>query len=78
MTQIREMTAEKELKDKELEELKCVAQVVVYMVDTQKEGVINKRTLLERLREAPQKISGYILETTKTDAAHVLGLVKSY
>jgi hypothetical protein len=34
--------------------------------------------LLERLREAPQKISGYISETTKTYVARILGLVKSY
>jgi hypothetical protein len=41
------------------------------MVDPPEEGVNNERTLLEQLREAPQKISGYILETT-------VGLVKSY
>jgi hypothetical protein len=47
------MAAEKELKDKELEELKGAAQVVVDMVDPPEEGLINKRMLLERLREAP-------------------------
>jgi hypothetical protein len=78
MTQIRDMAAEKELKNKELEELKGVAQVVVDMVDPLEEGVINERTLLERLREAPQKISGYSSKTTKTYVAHILGLVKSY
>jgi hypothetical protein len=41
------MAAEKELKDKELEELKGAAQVVVDMVDPPKEGVISERTLLE-------------------------------
>jgi hypothetical protein len=46
------MAAEKELKDKELEELKGVAQVVVDM-DPPKGGVISVRTLLERLPEAP-------------------------
>jgi hypothetical protein len=38
MTQIRDMAAEKELKDKELEELKGAAQVVVDMVDPPKRG----------------------------------------
>jgi hypothetical protein len=69
---------EKELKDKELEELKSAVQVVVDMVDPPEEGVINERTLLERLCEAPQKIAGYISETIKTYVAHILGLVKSY
>jgi archaellum component FlaC len=78
MTQIRDMAAEKELKHKELKQLKGAVQVVIYMVDPLEEGVINKRTLLERLCEAPQKISGYISETTKTYVAHILVLVKSY
>jgi hypothetical protein len=78
MTQIRDMAAEKELKDKELEELKGAAQIVVDMVDPPEEGVVKERTLLERLCEAPQKISGYISETTKTYVVHILRLVKSY
>jgi hypothetical protein len=53
-------------------------QVVVDTVDPLEEGVISKKTLLEQLHEAPQKISGYISETTKTYVAHILGLVKSY
>jgi hypothetical protein len=77
-TQIRDMAAEKELKDKELEELKGVAQVVVDTVDPQEEGIISERMLLERLREDPQNNSGYISETTKTYVAHILGIVKSY
>jgi SMC interacting uncharacterized protein involved in chromosome segregation len=78
MEQIKDMAAEKELKDKELEELKGAAQVVVEMVDPQKEGVVNNKTLLKHLHEAPQKITGYISETTKTYVAHILGLVKSF
>jgi hypothetical protein len=38
MTQIRDMATEKELKKKELEELKNAAQVVVDMVDPPEEG----------------------------------------
>jgi hypothetical protein len=48
------------------------------MVDPIEEGVVDDRTLLERLREAPQNSSGYISETTKTYVAHVLGLFKSF
>jgi hypothetical protein len=51
-----------ELKDKEFEELKSAAQVVVDMVDPPEEVIVSKRTLLERLREAPQKISWIHLE----------------
>ncbi|RLM62220.1 glutathione S-transferase T3-like [Panicum miliaceum] len=64
-TQIHDMATEKELKYKELEELTGAAQVAVDMVDPPKEGVISERMLLERLHEAPQKISGYISEITK-------------
>jgi hypothetical protein len=78
MTQIRDMAAEKELKGKELEELKGAAQVVIDMVDPLEEGVVSETTLLERLHEAPRKISRYISETTRTYVAHILGLVKSY
>jgi hypothetical protein len=55
-----------------------VAQVVIDIVEPLEEGVINERTLLERLHEAPQKISRYISETTKTYVAHILRLVMSY
>jgi hypothetical protein len=48
------------------------------MVDPPEEGVVSNKTLLERLRENPQKITSYISETTRTYVKHVLGLVKSY
>jgi DNA-directed RNA polymerase sigma subunit (sigma70/sigma32) len=51
------MVEEKELRQKQLEELQEVAQVVVNMVDPLEEGVVNNRTLLEHLHEAPQKIA---------------------
>jgi hypothetical protein len=50
MTQIREMTTAKEQNNRELEELKGAAQVVVDMVDLPEEGVVSNKTLLERLR----------------------------
>jgi hypothetical protein len=78
MKQIKSMAEEKELKQKQLEDLQEAAQVVVNIVDPSEEGVVDNRTLLEHLHEAPQKIIGYISETTKTYVAHVLGLVKSF
>jgi hypothetical protein len=72
------MAEEKNLKQKQLEELEGAAQVVVAMVDPPKEGAIDNNSLLEHLREASQKIFSYLSETTKTYVAHVLGLVKSF
>jgi citrate lyase beta subunit len=77
VTRIRDTAVEKELKDKELQELKGAAQVVVDMVDPS-EGVVSDKMLLERLRETPQKITSYISKTTRTYVEHVLGIVKSY
>jgi hypothetical protein len=48
------------------------------MVDAPEEGIVETRSLLERPREAPQKMIGYVLETTKTYVVHVLGLVKLF
>jgi hypothetical protein len=48
------------------------------MVDPPEEGVVSNKTLLERLRETPQKISSYVSETTRTYVEHILGLFKSY
>jgi hypothetical protein len=53
MRQIQKMAAEKELKDKELEELRNAAKVVVNMVDPPKERVVVRKTLLEHLQETP-------------------------
>jgi hypothetical protein len=78
MKQIKSMAEEKELKQKQLEDLQEAAHVVVNMVEPSKEGVVDNRTLLKRLHEAPQKIVGYISETTTTYVAHMLGLVKSF
>jgi hypothetical protein len=77
MKQIKSMAEEKELKQKQLEDLHEAAQVVVNMVDPS-EGVVDNRTLLEPLHETPQKIASYVSETTKTYMAHVLGLVTSF
>jgi uncharacterized protein YcaQ len=74
MQQIKSMAEEKELRQKQLEDLQEATQVVVNMVDPLG-GVVDNRTLLERLHEAPYKIASYVSETTRTYVAHVLGLV---
>jgi hypothetical protein len=48
------------------------------MVNLLEEGVLSNKALLERLCETPQKISSYVLETTRTYVEHILGLFKSY
>lgn len=58
--------------------MKGNAQVVVDIADPPEEEVVKALSLLERLHKAPQKIFGYVLETTGTYVAHVLGLVKTF
>lgn len=52
--------------------------VVVNVVDPLKKEVVDNRTLLEHLHEAPQKIWRYISETTRIYMAHVLRLMKYF
>jgi hypothetical protein len=42
------------------------------------EGVVDERSLLERLREAPQKILNFVAETGTTYISHTLGRIKSF
>lgn len=78
LQQIKKMAEEKDLREKELGELKAVAQTVVDMVDPPKESTQANKTLLKRLQCAPQKIMRYLSDTTCGYVLHVLGLVKSY
>ena len=77
MEQCKIISEERDLLKKELAELRTATHAVVIMVDLV-EGVIENRTQVECLREAPQKISSYLTEMSKQYVAHVLGLVKSY
>lgn len=74
MQQIQSLNRDKERKKKELDELETAARALVEVVDPAVEG----RTLLERLRDAPQRITGYASGTAKVMLAHVLALIKSY
>jgi anion-transporting ArsA/GET3 family ATPase len=51
---------EKEQRQKELEDLRGVAQQLVDMVDPQEGGEADGRSLLERLLRAPQKVLSFI------------------
>ena len=57
MQQIKNLVAEKDICNKELADLKTVAQAVVDMVDPPEGSVEEGRTLLERLQAAPQRIT---------------------
>ncbi|XP_039798552.1 uncharacterized protein LOC120663721 [Panicum virgatum] len=76
MQQIKDLAAERDLQ--ELADLKTAVQAVVDMVDPIEGGEAGGKSLVERLREAPQKITGFLSETSRQYAAHVLGLVTSY
>jgi hypothetical protein len=47
-------------------------------VDPQDDGAADGRSLLDRLREAPQKVLSFIAEAPTTYVSHALGLVKSF
>lgn len=79
MQTIKTLGEEKVARDKELEELKVAAQTIVDMVDPLEDETLAQRSLLEHLRDAPAKVSGFISEATKTYIAHTLALlVKSF
>lgn len=76
--QIKKLAEEKELREKELDELKATAQAIIDMVDPPEEEAAQGKILLERLQGAPQKIVKYLSDTSRQYVSHVLGLVKSY
>jgi len=58
-----------------LADLEAAAKVVVDMVEDEGAG---EKSLLERLREAPQWLSSFFSDTSREYLAHALGLVKSF
>ena len=68
MKQIRELS-------QQLADLEVAAKVVVDMVEDEGAG---KKSLLERLHEAPQRLSSFFSDTSRDYLAHALGLVKSF
>ena len=59
----------------QLADIEAAAKVVIDMVED--EGAA-KKSLLERLCEAPQRISSFFSDTSREYLAHALGLVKSF
>ena len=78
LQQIKTLGEEKTERQKELEDLKKAAQQLVDVVDPPEGGVADNRSLLERLRWAPQKITSFIAETGITYISHTLALLKSF
>ena len=75
MKQIKDLAADRDQKAKQLADLEAAAQVVVGMVDEEGAG---EKSLLERLREAPQWLGSFFSNTSRDYLAHALGLVKSF
>ena len=75
MKQIRELAADRDQKAQQLADLEAATQVVVGMVEDEEVG---EMSLLERLREAPQRLSSFFSDTSREYLAHALGLVKSF
>ena len=68
MKQIREFS-------QQLADLEVAAKVVVDMVEDEEAA---GKSLLERLREAPQRLSSFFSDTSIECLAHALELVKSF
>ena len=75
MRQIRDLVADCDQKAQQLADLEAAAQVVVDMVEDEEAG---GKSLLDRLREAPQRLSSFFSDTSRDYLAHALGLVKSF
>ena len=75
MKQIRDLVADRDQKAQQLADLAAAAQVVVGMVE---EGDAGDKSLLEHLREAPQRFGSFFSDTSWDYLAHVLGFVKSF
>ena len=70
--QIQDLAANQDLKARKLADLEAATQAVVEMVE---EGDAGDKTLVEHLREAPQKITSFLSDTSRQYLAHALGLV---
>ena len=75
MKQIRELAADHDQKAQQLADLEAAAQVVVEMVEDEEAA---GKSLLERLRVAPQRLGSFFSDTSRDYLSHALGLVKSF
>ena len=75
MKQIRDLAADSDRKAQQLADLEAAAQVVIGMLEDEEAG---EKSLLEHLREAPQRFGSFFSDTSWDYLAHVLGFVKSF
>ena len=68
MKEIRELS-------QQLTDLEAAAKVVVDMVEDEE---ASGKSLLDHLREAPQRLGSFFSDTSRDYLAHALGLVKSF
>jgi hypothetical protein len=78
LQRIKTLGKEKEQRQKDLEDLRVAARQLVEVVDPLEDGAADERSLLERLRGAPQKVLNFVAEASITYVSHALGLVKSF
>jgi len=71
MKQIRDLSADRDQKAQQLADLEAAAQVVVDMVEDEEAG---GKSLLECLREAPQRLGSFFSNTSRDYLAHALGI----
>ena len=69
------MAADHNQKAQQLADLDVAAHVVVDMVEDEEAG---GKSLLDRLCEAPQRLSSFFSDTSRDYLAHALELVKSF
>jgi hypothetical protein len=66
LQQIKTLGEEKEQRQKDLDDLRVAAQQLVEVVDPQDDSIADGRSLLDRLRGAPQKVLSFIAEAPTT------------
>jgi hypothetical protein len=62
----------------ELESIRGAARELVDVVDPPEEGEANPRPLLDRLREAPKKVTKFLSKALVTCVNNALAIVKSF
>jgi hypothetical protein len=78
LQQIKTLGEKKEQRQKELEDLRGAAKKLVDIVDPQEDGEAGKRSLLERLLGAPQKVVEFLTKAPVVCVSHALAFVKSF
>ena len=75
---IQRLNRDKECKDKEIFDLEAAARVIIGTVDPPQPGIVNPCSMVDRLKDVPTQIAGYMMGTSKYVARHVLGILRSF